>query len=165
MEHETHDAPSVEHSILGDLRQSRRGIGANAKPLDLIVPGYKDRLVIRYRWQPLERLASTAASLSKIDNPTTQHVAAAADVLGECCAEVLVRVNGELKPLSTNEVPVTFSDGERLSFALDFEKVESRRECVRAVFANDYALIDQAFKVMSWLEDTSRKVSEEQLGE
>jgi hypothetical protein len=159
------DAPSVDQSILGGLRQARQKIGAGADPLDIPVPGYDGQLVIRYRWVPMEQLASTARSLVKIDNPTKQHIAAAADAHNQCCDEVLVRVNGELKPLSTNEFPITFADGERLAFALGFQKPATARECVQAVFNNDYALVDTAFKVMSWLEDTSRKVSEEQLGE
>lgn len=170
MEPETIPAPSVELSILGDLRQSRKKIGAGATPLDIPIPGYDGKLVVRFRWTPMERLASTAKSLAKIDNPTQQQIAAAADALVQCCDEFLVRVNGEdgkteLKSLSTNEFPITFSDGDRISFALGFEKPKSARECVQAVFNNDYALIDTSFKLITWLEDTSRKVSEEQLGE
>lgn len=166
MDHETqHDAPSVLPSILGDLRQARAKIGAGADPLDLPIPGYGDRLIVRFRWVPVERLASTSKSLAKITNPTRQQVAAAADSLVATCDEVMVRVDGEIVSLSTNEVPITFSDGDRLSFALGFPKPESARECCQAVFNNDYAMIDAAFKVMQWLEDTSRRVSEEQLGE
>lgn len=171
MDHETPEtnaapeAPSVDASILGELRQSRRKIGAGADPLDIPIPGYSDKLVVRFRWVPMEQLASTSKSLVKIANPTQQQIAAAADALVHCCDEVMVRVNGELQPLSTNEFPVTFADGDRLSYALGFTKPSSARECVQAVFANDYALIDVAFKLMTWLEDTSRKVSETQLGE
>ena len=165
MDPETPATPTVDTSILSSLRQARQKIGAGAKPLDIAIPGYDNQLVARFRWTPVERLASTSKSLQNIDNPATQRVAAAADALVQCCDEILVRVNGELKSLSTNEFPVTFSDGDRLSYALNFEKPETARECVRRVFNNDYAVIDCAFKVMQWLEDTSRKVSEEQLGE
>jgi hypothetical protein len=34
-----------------------------------------------------------------------------------------------------------------------------------AVFGNDYAVADTAGKLMAWLEDTSRQVDEEHLGE
>lgn len=165
MDPETTAAPAVDTSILGGLRQSRQKIGAGAKPLDITVPGYDDQLVARFRWTPVERLASTSKSLANIDNPATQRVAAAADALVQCNDEILVRVGGELKPLSTNEFPVTFSDGERIAYALGFDKPDTARECVRRVFNNDYAVIDVASKLMAWLEDTSRRVSEEQLGE
>lgn len=156
---------SVLSSILGDLRQSRQKIGAGADPLDIAVPGYDGRLVVRFRWVPPEQLAATSKSLQAIKNPTAQQIAAAADTLVATCDEFLVRVDGELQPLSTNEFPITFSDGDRLSYALGFPKPSTARECCQLVFNNDYAMGDTAFKVMTWLEDTSRRVSEEQLGE
>lgn len=159
------EAPSVRPSILGDLRKSRGKIGAGADPLDLVVPGYNDKLLIRFRWVPPEDLAATSKSLVAIKNPTKQNQAAAADAIVAACEEIMVREDDEIVPLSTNEFPITFADGERLAFALGFPNPNSARECCAAVFNNPYAMGDVALRLMQWLEDTSRRVSEEQLGE
>ncbi|MGZ4530805.1 MAG: hypothetical protein ACXVXP_00465 [Mycobacteriaceae bacterium] len=159
------ETPSVLPSILGDLRSARAKIGAGADPLEVVIPGYDEKLVVAFRWVPITELAATSKQLQRIKEATAMQVAAAADTLVATCDEVKVRVEGEVKPLSTNGIPITFSDGDRLSYALGFPKPKSARECCVATFNNEYAMIDVAFKVMEWLEDTSKRVDSEHLGE
>jgi hypothetical protein len=102
--------------------------------------------------------------LAKIKEPTEQAVAAAADALVATCEEVKVNIDGTLQPLSTNGIPITFTDGERLAYALGFPVPKSARETCYAVFNNEYALIDVAQKVTTWLEDTTREIDTEFVG-
>ena len=53
-------APEVEPSILGVLREARARIGAGAKPLEVTIPGYDGKLVIRFRWVPVKELSRKA---------------------------------------------------------------------------------------------------------
>lgn len=155
---------SVQPSILGELRKAREGIGAGAEPIDITIPGYGGKLVVAFKWVPYAQLSATAKQLAKIKEPTEQAVAAAADALVATCDEVKVNIDGALQPLSTNGVPITFSDGERLAFALGFPVPDSARLTCYAVFSNEYALIDVAQKVTTWLEDTSQQVDGDFLG-
>jgi hypothetical protein len=152
-------------SVLDDLKRLRSGIGAGAEPIDLAIPGYKGRLVARFRWVPVDELAVTSKSLRAIKDPTQQQIAAAADALVATNDEILVKVDDKLESLQHQGIPVTFVNGDGLTLALGLPKSNSARECVLAVFGNEYALLDLASKVMTWLEDTSRTVDEEHLGE
>lgn len=158
----------IDHTILGTLRAQRAQIGAGANPLHLEVPGYDGRLVVAYKWTEPRALSRTAKQLSQIKEPTEQMVAASADTLVAACEEVFVRVeeNGNLvlKPLSTDGHPVTFSD-PRLAYALGFEDPRNARDMAIRAFNNEYALMRQAGAVVEWLEDTTRKVNEDFLGE
>jgi hypothetical protein len=169
---DTPDSPAVEAtepveatqpSILSELRKARDKIGVGADPLRLPVPGYNGLLVVSYKWVPYSRLSATAKSLGKIKDQLEQQVAAAADTLVATCDEILINDAGELHSFSP--APVTFADSEALAEALGFPKADSSRQTCYSVFNNEYAMIDAAFKVSSWLEDTSKQVDEEFLGE
>jgi hypothetical protein len=159
------DGLNILPSVLTDLRASRARIGANAKPVNIAIPGYGGNLVARFRWVPANELAATSKSIMAIKNPTQQQLAAAADALVACNDEILVRVNDKLESLQHGGDPVTFAEGDGLLVALGLPPVSNARDCVMAVFGNDYAVADTAGKLMLWLEDTSRQVDEEHLGE
>lgn len=164
-----YDAPedmAVEPSILGSLRAKRAKAGAGAEPLYLDVPNYDGDLVLEFKWVPMETLSKTGVQLAKIKNATTQTIAAAADAVVATCSELWVRVEGQEKPkpLSTNGIPVTFGD-PRVAYALGFPAAQDARTTVIRAFNNEYALIDVANKVTTWLEDTSSVVDGVFLGE
>jgi len=166
------DAPpapdlNILPSVLGELRKSRQVIGSGAEPIDIAIPGYQGKLIGRFKWVPVTALAATSASLRKIKDPTVQQLAAVADTLAATNDEFLVVTDSESEPetLTYQGVPVTFQNGEGLALALGFPAPRSARECVNAVFNNDYAMVDVAQRVMQWLEDTSREVDESFLGE
>lgn len=163
------DDTAVEPSILGSLRAKRAKAGAGADPLYLPVPGYDGDLVLEFKWKPLREISKTGVQLAKIKEATAQTIAAAADAVVATCSELMVMVAGEggvkvRKPLSSNEIPVTFSDS-RVSYALDFPAAPDARTTVIRAFNNEYALIDVANKVMAYLEDTSLASDEAFLGE
>jgi hypothetical protein len=154
-------------SVLGELRTARQKIGSGADPIDIPIPGYEGKLLARFKWVPVTELSATAASLRKIKDPTRQQIALAADALVATNDEFFVVLNTDapLEPMTYQGVPVSFSNGEGLSVALGFPAPRSARDCVMAVFNNEYAMIDTAQRVMTWLEDTSREVDEAFLGE
>lgn len=156
---------NVLPSVLDGLRSARAKIGANADPVDIAIPGYNGQLIARFKWVPANELVATSKSLTAIKNPTQQQLAAAADALVACNEEILVKVDGKLESLQHEGEPVTFSYGTGLLLALGLSPVSSARECVFAVFGNDYALADVCQRLMVWLEDTTRQVDEEHLGE
>ncbi len=150
-------------SVLAELRTLRGTLGGESKPLDLEVPGYKGLLLIRYKWVPYSQIAQNAKSLSKIEETAERQLSAAADVLVDTCEEFLIRVGEELQPLSKNDIPVTFGD-PRLPESLGFMPTDTARKACMRVFNNDYALIRTADVVTTWLQDTSRKVDADVLG-
>lgn len=152
-------------NILGVLRQARKKIGMGAKPLDLPVPGYDNALVLRFRWIPLSELGSSAKKLGKIENQHEQNIAIAGDLLVKTCENVLINVDGELRPIATDGTETTFKDGDVLSEALGFPKPDSALLTCISVFNNEYAVIALAMTVSAWLEDTSKKVDAEFVGE
>lgn len=159
------DGLNVLPSVLSGLRASRAKIGANAKPVDIQVPGYEGQLIARFRWVPAPELTATSKSIAAIKNPTQQQLAAAADALVACNDEILVKVDGKLESLQHQGESVSFNNGSGLLVALGLPPVTNARDCVFAVFGNDYALADVALRLMTWLEDTTRQVDEEHLGE
>lgn len=156
---------NVSPTLLDLLRASRARVGAGAKPITLAVPGYDELLWARYRWVPPETLGATASSIQAIKDPTEQSLALVADALVATNCEILVRDSGKLESLQHEGAPVTFTNGAGLAVALEQSAPRSARECVLAVFGNQYAIVSQAQTVMEWLEDTSKKVDGNYLGE
>lgn len=156
---------NVSPSILTSLRAARSVIGAGATPLDLEIPGYGGQLVARFAWKPANELAATSKSLQAIKNPTQQQLAAAADALATCNEEILIRDGETLESLQHGGVPVTFANGEGLLLALGLPRTSATRDCVMAVFGNDYAIMGTALKLSAWLEDASQEVDVTTLGE
>lgn len=154
-------------SVLGELRRARAQIGSGAEPLDIPIPGYQGRLIARFKWVPVTALAATAKSLQKIKDPTRQQLAAAADALAATNDEFLVVLEDGTEPetVTYQGAPCSFQNGAGLAVALGFPEPASARECVYAVFNNEYAMVDVVQKVMQWLEDTSREVDTSFLGE
>lgn len=150
--------PDAFQSALAQMREARSQLGENAKPLDIVVPGQGDLLVLRCKWVPFKQLAEGAKTLSKIDEPTELRVAAAADTLVATCQEFLIQVGEELRPLSQTDVPIRFGD-PRLPRELGFDPVDSARAAAEAVFSNEYALIEIGNAVIEWLKDTTKRTN------
>ena len=151
-------------STLAQIREARKTIGAGADPLDLEVPGYNHLLVIRYKWIPFKELSSSSQRLSKIQDVTDRSIAAAAETVTKTCQEILIRVDGTLKPLAQEGQPAQTFASPELGTVLGFPVQQSARENARAVFNNEYALIDAGAKIVTWLEDTSQQIGETTLG-
>lgn len=166
---ELEDAPVEEvgeeqdHSqLIGRLRQRREQLGEGRSEV-WDVPGYEGELAARYKYVPLDQLGRGSQQLAKVKDPTRRNLLAACDTLVACCDELLIRVHGELRPLSQDGVPIKFGD-DRLGKELDFEHKAARQDVIQT-FNNEYALMRQAVEVSRWLEGQSNDLDEEFLGE
>lgn len=167
------DAPAIEpapvdnvqSTVLASLRAKREGLGANTPPEFFDVPGYDGELVLQFKWVPLKELSRTSDQLAKIKDRAALNEAAAADAIAATCSELYVRVEGQVVPLSTNDVPVTFSEAQRVAGALGFPVAPDTRTTVVRAFNNEYALIKLATAVTEWLEDVSVSINDRYLGE
>lgn len=150
-------------SVISQLREKRKTLGAGAKPLRLEVPGYDGLLLIDFKWVPFSELAKNALSLQKVKSPIEVQIAAACDTLIATCDGFFIRIGEDVKPLDEDEPFDTFGD-PRLPELLGYEAANSARESCRSLFANEYSLITTANTVLEWLQDTTRAVDEEHLG-
>lgn len=168
------EAPAVETpggaqavSLVDRLREKRNNIGSKAKPLDLKIPGYEGLLVGRFKWVDYKTLTDGAKDLKNVTEPTEAQVRAAADVIVTCLTELLAHDGEGLKPLSEviggEPGPVTFGD-PRLPEAFDFPPQSTAIDTAKALFNNEYALINLSNIVTEWLQDTTLKIHKDLLG-
>jgi hypothetical protein len=150
-------------SVIETLRERRNQLGLQAKPLDIPVPGYDGLLILRCRWVAFKDLSAGARELSKIKEPTEAQIHAAADTLVVCCQDFLIKVGDEIKPIAEDGTPTVFGD-PRLPASLGFSQLATAVDVARAVFNNEYALIRTANTVIEWLQDTTKRVDTDILG-
>jgi len=159
---EQHPPETDAQSVLSILRKSREQLGTKAKPLDLVVPGYDGLLLIRYKWISFKSLNAGAQDLTNVKDPSEAQYLAASDLIVTCAEDVLIRVDGVVKPLADSPV---FIGDPRLDEALGLPTTDTVLETVHALFGgNEYALIRCANTVALWLQDTTLKIDEEYLG-
>lgn len=158
------DEPTGLPSIRDRIRAEREAIAAE-KTLDLLVPGYKGQLAIRYRSVSDRELD---AFIKQIQKDGEAGIRANYDLLIECCETVLVRVqeDGDLEPLTDDQDgPIRFDI--RLAEFLGFEAA-SARETVVGVFSPDgsqaLAPFEHTVAVISWLQGKSEEVDPALLG-
>lgn len=158
-------------NTLDRLRAKRAELGT-VKTITREIPGYEGDLAVRFVWKPYEELASKGQALAKIKSPTRQSLLAAVDTLVTLCQEVVIRPDdkddpriGEdgYVPLATDEdpEPVRFAADERLADALGFTskgKDHTARDDVFGTYVNDYAILNEAMELSTWLQDTTREV-------
>jgi hypothetical protein len=154
------DSLNIGASILDELRASHSRLGDGAEPFEREIPGYDGKIIAKFKWVHPKELSVTSKQLERIKDPTEQRLAAAADSLVATCDEILVL--GET--LLHQGEKVTFQNGEGIGVLLGVPVTDARSAC-NALFNNPYAVIDVAFDVVTWLEDTSRNVASEHLGE
>jgi len=146
-----------------DFLRARHAALTKDRTLDLEVPGYAHRLVIRYGrvpWSVVGRAQELFA------NPGPDHegtLLAQVDFLVAACREVLVRDDdGTLKSIDPSGEPRRFDP--TLAELLRFD-TKTAREVVRELFRNDPAVAVQAGEVMSWSVNAEEDAAEEFMGE
>lgn len=162
----------VVNNALGKLRKQHAEL-RKERTLDLRVPGWSGMLIARYspvRAADLRKLSTRITKLSQQDTPESD-LAAAADLIITACREILVEVDGEVRPLADEagyDSPVRFD--KRLAEVLGFE-AESAREVVYGCFPQfeDGTVIEttvnaHALEVTEWITNVDEEVLSE-LGE
>jgi hypothetical protein len=146
-----------------DWLRARHEVIAADRHLDLDVPGYQGRLVVRYGAVPWSVVSKAQDLIAKPGRDGEGSLLAQVDFLVAACREVLVRdAAGELAPIDPS--------GETRRFDPELATLlgagtNNARALVRWIFANDPAVAVQAGEVMSWSIDTDADVSDDLLGE
>lgn len=131
--------------------------------MDLPVPGYAGRLVVRYGRVPVSAIARAQELMQKPGRDGEGMLLGNVDFLVAACREVLVRDDdGELKSPDPSGEPRRF-DPELA--ALLGSETTTARGTVRWLFSNDPAVMVQAGEVMQWTVENREATDEEMLGE
>jgi hypothetical protein len=148
-----------------DWLRARHEVISADRHLDLDVPGYQGRLVIRYGAVPWSVISKAQDKIAKPGRDGEGSLLAQVDFLIAACREVLVRESdsaGEPEPIDPNGDTRRF-DPELA--ALLNSGTSNARALVRWLFANDPAVAVQAGEVMSWSIDTDADVTDDLMGE
>lgn len=159
----------MAESILDGLKARRRAAHEQIKnrSLDLELPSYSGELVVRYRppeWEDAQPRVERFLTLER-----EERIDAACDLMIACCDMVLIRVDGELRPLhevvtegggdvSDYDRPVRFD--ERLARAVGVEipaipaepgQPGPARLVVLKVVDDKYGIAGQGAALANWL--------------
>jgi len=149
-------------SHLDWLRARHDAISAD-HTLDVEVPGYQGRLVVRYGRVPVSAIARAQDMMAKPGRDGEGMLFGNVDFLVAACREVLVRNDdGELEPIDPSGEPRRFDP--ELARLLGSETTTARAT-VRWLFANDPAVMVQAGEVMQWTVENREEADEELMGE
>jgi hypothetical protein len=149
-------------SHLDWLRARHEAITAD-RTLDLEVPGYQGRLVVRYGRVPWATIARAQDQLANPGRDGQGTLFAQIDFIIAACREVLVRdAGGELVPVDPSGKTRRFDADLAHLFGAE---VNTARETVRYVFGNDPAVATHAGELLSWTVDTDADVQDEFMGE
>lgn len=148
-------------SHLDWIRERHEALSAE-RFLDREVPGYQGRLVVRYGRPPWSVMARAQAALAKPDRDGAALLATQLDFLVAACREVLVRDDGQLKPIDPS--------GETRRFDPELADLlhagtASARDLVRWLFNYDPVVAVEAGEVVSWALDQDADVADELMGE
>lgn len=149
-------------SHLDFLRARHDAITAD-RSLDLEVPGYQGRLIVRYGRVPWSAIGKAQELFANPGRDYEGTLLAQADFLIAACREILVRDDDdELKPVDPS--------GETRRFDPELSELlgagtTSARATLRWIFGNDPAVAVQAGAVLEWTVKTDEDTADEFVGE
>lgn len=164
-----HGAPA---SVLDTLKQRHRQLQQD-RYLDYPIPGYQEKLVVRFNPAPVDELRRIAKTTDKMKGGNPEFIGAT-DVLLHACQMVMVKdpeheladdtglVPLHRYPELDADEPIRFD--ERLAQALDLN-AKKARGVVWSLFENNYAVMVCYAELMEWQGDTDSAVDRELLGE
>lgn len=155
-------------SLLEDLQAEHRAL-ADRRTKVFDVPGYS-RLAVRYKAVDL-KVIDKIQDRARKDGGDLAFIHAAAEIIGNCCEEVLIR-DDEGKPSPLNKQLERWGDEPirydvRLVEALGAEgdKMKMIVESVFKVFepetGNDVVMMDHADEIVRWIKSGSRGADED----
>jgi hypothetical protein len=159
------DAPALNGnaSHLAWLRTRHEALTAD-RHLDLDIPGYEGRLVVRFGPVPWKAIAKTQALANRDDRDGRTLAHANMDVLIAACREILFRDDGgELIPVDPSGESRRFDAELGALFGQDFK---TAREALRWVYGNnEVAMAVSAGEVLDWTQRMDTETAEELAGE
>lgn len=155
-------------SLLGRIKEQREE-RLKDESLTLPIPTWGGDLLARYRVMDRKEMMSLARRVREIQRKTGNADAATGDTdfILKACECVLVKdpESGEIKELDDPQTGMLVGYDQRLAQALGLE-VEKARDVLLHLFNNNAVAIGaHALKIARWMQDTSREVDDEVLGE
>lgn len=135
-------------SHLDWLRTRHAAITAD-RHLDMDVPGYEGRLVIRYGPVPWAAITRMQSLLDRPDKDGRGMLAAQADMLIAACREVLVRADEDAELVSVDPSGEKRRFDPKLAELFGLE-ASTARATIEWLFPNEIALAVQAGEVLDW---------------
>lgn len=139
--------------FLGRIAQMRENIAANMATFDYEVPGYSGYVWLRLKRVPFDQVRQIMRRVEARAQGKEKNLAeldGMCDVIGIATVEILGRENNNFIGMDPDEgVPLTFTTA-RVGVVFDFQ-VNSLRDAVKGVFANDYAILDCYGAYSNWL--------------
>lgn len=156
----TDQAPPANGNVssLAWLRQRHEALQAE-RHLDVAIPGYDGRLVMRCRPVPWATIARVQTLMTKDDAEGVGLIAAQKDVLIAACIDVLL----DGQPIDPSGEPRRFDPA--LAELLGMGEAKSARSIVSWVFPGDVSIAVTAGEVLEWTSNASAEASDEFVGE
>ena len=157
------DAFAGDPSLIARLRALREEAKADHH-LDLDIPGYEGLLVARFKPYSIAKSEAKANVLRKeMGKKRSVLLQASCDGLIDACDEVLIRKtpDADLQPVD-DVTPVRFDS--RLAELLGIQATTAR-EVVVGLFPTEQSILAMNVAVSEWLQDVTRDVDEDLLGE
>jgi hypothetical protein len=166
-DHETVHGTSVMERL-----RAARAAAAKRTTTNIPIANYAKygapQLVARYHVLEVDEVEEIGNRVKQqADTDGARMLYGAIDVMVAACDGIFLREpGGVLEPLDPfgEGAPLTFSD-PRLADVLGFEDPGSARGLVRGVFPNDHMVIVHGMLLQRWMEDTSIRTDEDDLGE
>lgn len=149
-------------SHLAWLRTRHEALSAD-RHLDVEVPGYEGRLVLRFGPVPWSAIARTQTLASRDDREGRGLLAANMDVLIAACREVLFRdEDGSLATIDPSGEPRRIDP--ELATVLGIDST-SARDTLRWLFPSEVAIGVAAGEVLDWTRRMGTETADELMGE
>lgn len=161
---------------MADLRTAVEQVKAatkSARPRATILlplPIYEGRFAAEFRVLDPERFRVFAESSADESKDEDERFREALDFIADACRQIHALIDGKPEPLEADGVPVRFDQRFANALGLELES-ESAAAVVQACWSlddgsvNRLALNAYGVRLIEWMEDTTRRVEGELLGE
>ena len=164
-------------SLLAQLGEIRQDIKENAEPLHLDIPGYKDRLWVRFRPYSISKTESKVRSMQRAqEKKRPVLLAGACDTLIDACEQVMLlpeRFGTEIGEKGENLIPIDpvtpVGFDQRLAQLFKVpgaDGLKEARQVVVAMYPTEQAILRASVTVSEWLNgELNQEADEDFLGE
>jgi hypothetical protein len=156
------DANAERASLLDQLGQVRQEIKEQAEPLFLDIPGYKERLWVKFRPFSISKTESKVRKMQKANSKGRPILlAGACDTLIDACEQVMLlpeKFEGEIGEEGKNLIPIDditpVGFDQRLAELFKVPgaaQLSQARQVVMAMFPTEQSILRMSVTVSEWL--------------